>query len=205
MQSSATLVRILATSGNLLQIQGNATLAGTLQVTLPPGTTFGRFPVLTHTGTRSGTLALSGAPAGVTSQLVYAANEVVLFIDDTDQDGLPDTWEQTYFGNLSKTPSGDEDGDGQTNGSEFLTGTDPTSGTSMFAATAVPSPGNKLLLTWPSVPGKIYRIESATSPAGPWTSLATANAAAQPAASTSAEVDRSPSSSASFYRIALDP
>ncbi len=205
MQPSATLARALATSGNLLQIQGNATLGGTLQVTLPPGTTFGRFPVLTHTGTRSGTLSLSGAPAGVTSQLVYAANEVVLFIDDTDQDGLPDTWEQSYFGNLSKTPSGDEDGDGQSNGSEFLTGTHPASGTSMFAATAVPSPGNKVLLTWPSVPGKIYRIESATSPAGPWTTLSTANAAAQPAASTSAEVDRSPSSNASFYRIALDP
>lgn len=45
---------------------------------------------------------------------------------DTDNDGLPDVWELFYFGNLTNTPAGDPDGDGQSNAYEFLHGTDPT-------------------------------------------------------------------------------
>lgn len=205
LQSNSTLVRPLGTSMGTLHLTGNAGLAGTLAVSPQPGVTFGRFTILTHAGTRTGTLSLTGAPAGVPAQLVYAANEVVLYLDDTDQDGLPDSWEQTHFGNLFQTPAGDHDGDGQSNASELLTGTNPASGTSMFAATAVPAPSDKILLSWPSVPGRIYRIESAASPAGPWTTASSVPAAASPATSTSVEVDRSPSSGASFYRIALDP
>jgi hypothetical protein len=37
---------------------------------------------------------------------------------DRDVDGLPDAWEQTYFGSLSQTPGGDFDGDGYSNGEE---------------------------------------------------------------------------------------
>src|SRR5207249_3219085 len=39
---------------------------------------------------------------------------------DSDHDGLPDAWEQHYFGNLSQTASGDYDGDGISNYSEFI-------------------------------------------------------------------------------------
>jgi parallel beta-helix repeat protein len=45
---------------------------------------------------------------------------------DLDGDGLPDTWEQTYFGNLSQGPDGDYDGDGHTNLEEYQARTDPT-------------------------------------------------------------------------------
>jgi hypothetical protein len=45
---------------------------------------------------------------------------------DTDADGLPDVWENFYFGNLTNTPAGDPDGDALANGYEFLHGTDPT-------------------------------------------------------------------------------
>ncbi|HTL73683.1 MAG TPA: BNR-4 repeat-containing protein [bacterium] len=44
---------------------------------------------------------------------------------DTDNDGLPDVWENFYFGNLTNTPAGDPDGDSQSNAFEFLHGTDP--------------------------------------------------------------------------------
>lgn len=44
---------------------------------------------------------------------------------DTDADRLPDDWEQFYFGNLDGGASGDNDGDGRDNMSEFLVGTDP--------------------------------------------------------------------------------
>lgn len=53
---------------------------------------------------------------------------------DVDGDGLPDSWEISYFGNLSATPDGDPDGDGATNLQEYALDpgfpsdpTDPTS------------------------------------------------------------------------------
>ena len=47
---------------------------------------------------------------------------------DSDLDGLPDSWEMRYFGNLSQTASGDPDGDGVNNLDEYLLGTEPTKG-----------------------------------------------------------------------------
>lgn len=44
---------------------------------------------------------------------------------DTDGDGLPDTWENTYFPGLSQVPSGDPDGDLTTNLEEYQNGTSP--------------------------------------------------------------------------------
>ena len=46
---------------------------------------------------------------------------------DADNDGLPDWWEQKYFGCLTcADPNADPDGDGLSNHEEFLRGTDPT-------------------------------------------------------------------------------
>jgi PKD repeat protein len=45
---------------------------------------------------------------------------------DTDGDGLPDNWEDTYFGNLNEGANDDPDNDGATNIQEYEAGTDPT-------------------------------------------------------------------------------
>lgn len=45
---------------------------------------------------------------------------------DTDSDGMADSFEITYFGDLSQTASGDYDGDGMLNIEEFGNGFDPT-------------------------------------------------------------------------------
>ena len=44
---------------------------------------------------------------------------------DSDADGLPDSWEDMFFGDLSQGPSDDPDGDGQNNLTEYNNGTDP--------------------------------------------------------------------------------
>ncbi len=198
---------ILAVGPSLLPIAvtGNAALNGNLQVNLAPGIVFGRFPVMTHGGTRTGTVSLTGTPVGIASHLSYQANQVVLFLDDSDEDGLPDTWEQTYFNSLSQTASDDFDGDGQSNGSEFLTGTSPSSGASVFAATITAVGQSQLNLTWPSVPGKTYRVESQSGLSGSWSSVANVPAAGGAAVTTSHTIDRTPSESLRFYRVALDP
>ena len=45
---------------------------------------------------------------------------------DSDEDGLPDWWEQHHFGNLDQDGSGDYDGDGLSNAAEWANETDPT-------------------------------------------------------------------------------
>jgi hypothetical protein len=44
---------------------------------------------------------------------------------DTDADGLPNEWEQLYFGSLAQTGAADPDGDGYSNLAEFQAGTSP--------------------------------------------------------------------------------
>lgn len=89
---------------------------------------------------------------------------------DTESDGLPDWWEQQYFGGLSKTPDADSDRDGTTNLEEFNAGTNPASATSVLRISSVQwsIADDGFLLTWPSVPGKTYQVQYADSPAGPW-------------------------------------
>jgi hypothetical protein len=50
---------------------------------------------------------------------------------DSDGDGLPDSWELAYFGNLSQTGTGDFDSDGVSNFDEFNQGTDPNNNASL--------------------------------------------------------------------------
>ena len=45
---------------------------------------------------------------------------------DTDADGLTDAWEYIHFGNLAMDATGDPDGDGEDNLSEFRSNTNPT-------------------------------------------------------------------------------
>lgn len=62
-----------------------------------------------------------------------ASNSVTFTVagnaSDTDGDSLPDSWEVQYFSNLSQSASGDPDGDGRNNLTEYLQGRDPTKGT----------------------------------------------------------------------------
>jgi hypothetical protein len=44
-------------------------------------------------------------------------------VTDSDHDGLFDTWELQFFGNLDQTAAGDYDGDGVSNGDEVAAGT----------------------------------------------------------------------------------
>ena len=51
--------------------------------------------------------------------------EVVNAVTDSDDDDLPDWWEQKYFGNLAQGPGDDYDSDGYLNSEELEDGTNP--------------------------------------------------------------------------------
>ena len=70
-------------------------------------------------GTHSSTLLLTNltnANLGnysvvVTSGANSVTSQVASVVIDSDGDGLPDSWEMQYFGDISETASGDADGD----------------------------------------------------------------------------------------------
>ena len=79
---------------------------------------------------------------------------------DSDNDGLPDDWEATHFGNLSKNGTEDADGDGLDNRAEYQAGTSPINNASVLRVLTLTalSTGETTIL-WSSFPGKQYRVQ----------------------------------------------
>jgi hypothetical protein len=78
---------------------------------------------------------------------------------DIDADGLPDSWEQRYFGSLGVGPGEDSDGDGLSNEEEFLAGTAPNEPTSAPRILEMAVRGSERMLRFATVSGKSYRVE----------------------------------------------
>jgi len=79
---------------------------------------------------------------------------------DSDNDGMPNWWEQKYFSDSEVgVASDDEDADGQENLEEYLAGTDPTDASSKLVLTVMSSPSDHIFLKWPSEFGKVYEIK----------------------------------------------
>lgn len=60
--------------------------------------------------------------------------------DDTDGDGMLDSWEMAHFGNLDRDGSGDFDGDGISDLQEFINSMDPETGQSVPSVPEIMSP-----------------------------------------------------------------
>lgn len=113
-------------------------------------------------------------------------------------DGLSDIWQMKH-----KIPAGagnlDSDGDGATNANEAGAGTDPNAPGDIVKITSMQMSGGNVVLTWPSVLGKRYRIQQSTSLTSPnWTAVTNY------LNGTGAEVtDSTPSAAGAFYRVAV--
>lgn len=93
-------------------------------------------------------------------------------------DGIPGWWRHQHFGNgLAVLPGSsglldDPDGDGNPNRTEFLAGTSPLDPASRFHIASITRQGALSMLNLPTVPGRLYQIQRAPSPNGPWTDAA---------------------------------
>lgn len=128
-----------------------------------------------------------------------------LLEEDSDGDGLPDSWELAH--GLNPADPGDADldgdGDGSSNREEYWAGTDPLSKSSVFRIQIVEN-GNQRAAVFQPVPGKAYRVEYAEeSPSGPWNVHRRIGASASPELVVLFDTAVDEISSQIFYRIVV--
>ena len=97
-------------------------------------------------------------------------------IVDSDADGLDDGWENTHFGDLTKTATDDPDKDGYHNSREQVMGTNPAQVDAPFTLYPDLSVWNGSLsrLSWPGSTNFTYSVKTAPDAAGPFTTLSNA-------------------------------
>lgn len=101
---------------------------------------------------------------GLTLEAERLVNVVLLNVQDTDGDGLPDNWETQYAFNANDSTgvngaNGDPDVDQFTNIQEYLAGTNPRDGQSLLRIVSLANGARRI--TWQSIPGKRYQVYSA--------------------------------------------
>ena len=88
---------------------------------------------------------------------------------DTDNDGLDDDWENSFFAGLARGPRDDDDGDGYNNAREQIMGTDPTAVNDEFRVDASPVRAGVHRLSWPGRTNRSYEVLSTSNLGAAWT------------------------------------
>jgi hypothetical protein len=90
---------------------------------------------------------------------------------DTDGDGLPDSWELQFFGNLSVSADEDSDGDGFGNLQEYLAGTSPVDSSSALRITSITKSGANFLISFTTCTNKSYELQSNADVSVNWSNI----------------------------------
>jgi uncharacterized delta-60 repeat protein len=137
-------------------------------------------PALNLRGTATVTVSLHDnggiANGGVDTSAPQTFQITIGDSTDANHNGLPDDWEAAYGWSVGgpANPNQDSDGDGVTNGDEYLAGTDPANAADSLTITAVEAVSDGERISIRTVPGKIYRVERNDDyPTGPWNQVGT--------------------------------
>jgi uncharacterized protein (DUF1800 family) len=115
---------------------------------------------------------------------------------DANGDSIPDIWALRYqAGGLN--PEDDSDGDGTSNAEESAAGTDPLAAGSVIRVSSIRKDTGGVHLTFPTVPGKLYRVQENVSLGVTWGDIGAAHSG------TGSEVETTivTPGSAKFYRV----
>ncbi len=116
-------------------------------------------------------LAVCAHDAADTAEAVFSS--VALSLVDSDQDGIPDSWELAQFGNLPiATATSDFDGDGFTDYQEWLCGLNPKVKDALHITRISNLGAGQVQIEFYGVPGVNYPVEGSPSLlVGSWTEL----------------------------------
>jgi hypothetical protein len=160
----------------------------------------------------SGTLSghIYGANVGwisLSNTVAFLQIESLAPPQDTDTDGLPDSWELSYAPNLTVLGvDHDADLDGASDAEEYAADTHPILATDYFLVTRiVEASENEVTLTWTSKSTRLYRAQrrSSVSPDSPWTDAGMPLATPDPGPTTTRNFSRD-SDQEEFYRIRVE-
>jgi hypothetical protein len=84
--------------------------------------------------------------------------QISIVFEDLDGNGLPEAWEQLYFGRTGIDPLADPDGDGLNNLAEYKAGTHPNDFQSQFRFIGITRQAGGVLVEWSSVTNRSYSI-----------------------------------------------
>jgi len=125
-------------------------------------------------------------------------------LPDTDGDGLPDWWEQLYFGSATgANPDLDSDADGMSNLEEYQAGTHPRNAGSLLRIirSSVVKTGNTVSFNFSAVSNKTYTVQYSTSlTPGAWNLVGTFPSS--PTNVTRTVTDLNATGGQRFYRVA---
>ena len=110
--------------------------------------------------------------AGGNVGTVSGTNAFLTVLADSNANGIPDTWESTYFGSPTGADrNADSDGDGMSNWAEYVAGTNPTNAASYLKVEGITATGGALI-SFQAVSNRTYTVEYTDSlnPAA-WTRL----------------------------------
>jgi hypothetical protein len=131
-------------------------------------------PELTYPGT---TNVMGDATDGDNARTIREMRTVIADYRDApdkDYDGLPNEWEQQYFGGETNAISSeDTDNDGFSNLQEYISGFNPTNAASFFSTTNFLAQTNGFVVQWQAVSGRVYSINWTTNLLNSFQSLET--------------------------------
>jgi subtilisin family serine protease len=159
------------------------------------------FPSETVTQRVQRILANVDARPGLTGRVATGGRLNLQRTVDADNTGLPDWWEQTYFGHLTSTnPNADPDKDGFNNLQEYLADTNPTNANSFLRMVSARGVSNGVSVTWSGGTQARQYLQRAASMGGTnsWMNVLTNQ---QPTALTNSYTDFFGTNKAGFYRV----
>jgi hypothetical protein len=157
-------------------------------------------PTLIMTNVQPGGTSVRVVVTNTATLSVNSTNANLVVIPDSDGDGIPDSWEQQYFGNTTNAPAGaDPDGDGMSNRDEYLAGTNPTNALSVLKI--VLSATNATQLNFTAQSNISYTVQYRTNLVVlPWSNLTSISA--QPLVRTvQVNTVTAPAAPERYYRI----
>jgi autotransporter-associated beta strand protein len=163
------------TTSDKLAVSGAFSASGTTTINLTALGSFvgsGTYALITGaSGINSGNFALGSTPSGYVCNLGASGGTLSLTVMTRLEN-----WRQTNFGTTSNSGNAadgaDPDGDGWINSQEFAAGTDPNDRNSLLKISQMVASGGDELISFPTVIGKIYRVEcSGTLESGSWSSV----------------------------------